>query len=643
MTSPGHWALALFLCLLSFQLGLSMELGWVIWLGPLLSIIGALQLFKVERPTWGLTLVLLGGGGFLGDQVLADWALERSWAQRNSLAAGIILSLLLYLLWLYAARNKQRASAVVERDTQTILVLGMLPLLLGAPPEASLVAVGDHSAALLVGAGLLLATVAMLADRVGPSFLKRLLLLLPMLALTPIITVTLNQAQGPALAALSNLFPEPDRQARTGFSPNQSLRPSLFVRPSTRPVMRIEAERQPLPYLAGNRLNLLNSELEWIAAERPTSALTIIDAVELDNGDWRWTLPNHHVGSDRLPAQTINLYSLASDGYLFMPPDTDSVSGAFTTLSRSPADVVTPDYERGADRRWQIVTGGTPVADVNDPRNLLLPDFWDNSLQARADELAGDSQSQTVQNIINYFAPRPYSLQTNFDPDQPFHDFFLNDQAGYCFWFASASALALRANGIPSRLVGGYLVHEKISSNRWLVRERDAHSWVEWQDSEGLWHTIDPTPASIEAFFANYRSSALSHWYHNTAANWQALVDRILADELSANLVRWGGVAILLFLFVREYRRIRGQQASLSSHQLRWQKLWQRFLKLSKMQPEESWTLSRIEQELPADLSDAKRAGLVAFLRAYNESRFNPDGDRQLAELERQLDQLRAT
>ncbi|HIA05094.1 MAG TPA: transglutaminase domain-containing protein, partial [Myxococcales bacterium] len=49
------------------------------------------------------------------------------------------------------------------------------------------------------------------------------------------------------------------------------------------------------------------------------------------------------------------------------------------------------------------------------------------------------------------------------------HDFFLNEKAGYCFWFASATTLALRANGIPSKLVSGYMVHERLSSQLWLV------------------------------------------------------------------------------------------------------------------------------------------------------------------------------
>jgi hypothetical protein len=66
--------------------------------------------------------------------------------------------------------------------------------------------------------------------------------------------------------------------------------------------------------------------------------------------------------------------------------------------------------------------------------------------------------------------------------------------------------------------------------------------------------------------------------YHRVAGQWQKLIDAVLANELMADLVRYGGLLILLFLFVREYRRIRGRQEKLDSRAIRWQKLWQRFL-----------------------------------------------------------------
>jgi hypothetical protein len=73
--------------------------------------------------------------------------------------------------------------------------------------------------------------------------------------------------------------------------------------------------------------------------------------------------------------------------------------------------------------------------------------------------------------------------------------FLFDDRAGYCEQFATAEVLMLRGLGIPARLATGYapgeyapLLHQAI------VRERDAHAWVEvWLDGHG-WVPMDPSP-----------------------------------------------------------------------------------------------------------------------------------------------------
>ena len=55
----GQIFLSLFLALQSLHLGLSMELTIVIWAGIGLSVLGSLRLVQVERPTWGLSFVLV--------------------------------------------------------------------------------------------------------------------------------------------------------------------------------------------------------------------------------------------------------------------------------------------------------------------------------------------------------------------------------------------------------------------------------------------------------------------------------------------------------------------------------------------------------------------------------------------------------
>ncbi|CAN0496362.1 unnamed protein product, partial [Discosporangium mesarthrocarpum] len=249
-------------------------------------------------------------------------------------------------------------------------------------------------------------------------------------------------------------------------------------------------------------------------------------------------------------------------------------------------------------------------------------EFWDEELQAHSAGFAADNRQATADNIVTYFLGRDYTLQTDFDPQQPFHDFYLNDKAGYCFWFASATTLALRANGIPSRLVGGYLVHEQLNEELYLVRERDAHSWVEWQDEDGYWHTVDPTPASIAAFFGGYDSPPLSQWYHRLAGQWQAFVDAVLDNQFAATAITWGGLGVLVFLFAREYRRIRTRREAGTDTARRWRRLWQRFLKTTGLPEQPSWTAAAYAANLPQDWDEQRRASAQRFLEIYGQYRF---------------------
>ncbi|MFP4322511.1 MAG: transglutaminaseTgpA domain-containing protein, partial [Anaerolineales bacterium] len=60
-------------------------------------------------------------------------------------------------------------------------------------------------------------------------------------------------------------------------------------------------------------------------------------------------------------------------------------------------------------------------------------------------------------------------------------DWFVFDiQRGYCNYYASAMILMLRSQGIPARMAAGFSQGEfDPANNQYLVRERDAHTWVE--------------------------------------------------------------------------------------------------------------------------------------------------------------------
>lgn len=78
----------------------------------------------------------------------------------------------------------------------------------------------------------------------------------------------------------------------------------------------------------------------------------------------------------------------------------------------------------------------------------------------------------------------------------PYDEFLFETKRGFCEHYAGSFALLMRAAGIPARVVTGYLGGEvNPLSRELLVRQADAHAWVEvWLEGRG-WIRIDPTSA----------------------------------------------------------------------------------------------------------------------------------------------------
>jgi transglutaminase-like putative cysteine protease len=82
----------------------------------------------------------------------------------------------------------------------------------------------------------------------------------------------------------------------------------------------------------------------------------------------------------------------------------------------------------------------------------------------------------------------------------PLDAFLIDTKEGYCQHFSGAMALLLRMGGIPARVATGFTAGGfSKRRNAWIVRDTDAHAWVEaWYDELG-WVTYDPTPDATPA------------------------------------------------------------------------------------------------------------------------------------------------
>lgn len=76
-------------------------------------------------------------------------------------------------------------------------------------------------------------------------------------------------------------------------------------------------------------------------------------------------------------------------------------------------------------------------------------------------------------------------------------DFLLEERRGHCERFASALALLLRMQGIPTRVMVGYVPGPANVLTGWTtVRQMDAHAWTEAFFDDRGWVTLDATPRS---------------------------------------------------------------------------------------------------------------------------------------------------
>ncbi len=114
---------------------------------------------------------------------------------------------------------------------------------------------------------------------------------------------------------------------------------------------------------------------------------------------------------------------------------------------------------------------------------------------AQAGDLSALAQALRLRDYlrVNYC----YSLDARAAPEgRDFVDFFLFDEKkGYCSYHASALAVMLRAIGIPSRYVEGYIAQRAEEDGSAIVKQRDAHSWVEAYIEPYGWVTLEATPA----------------------------------------------------------------------------------------------------------------------------------------------------
>jgi protein-glutamine gamma-glutamyltransferase len=173
---------------------------------------------------------------------------------------------------------------------------------------------------------------------------------------------------------------------------------------------------------------------------------------------------------------------------------------------------------------------------------LQLPE----KLDARIPELARKITESANNPYDKALAMENY-LRTNFGYTlrlagkpgaDPLAYFLFESRSGHCEYFASAMAVMLRTLGIPSREVNGFLPGEYNDvGGDYIVRARDAHSWVEAYFPGSGWLTFDPTPsASVEEAGLFSRLPLYLDWFQLAWSEWVINYDLTHQTELARNV-----------------------------------------------------------------------------------------------------------
>jgi transglutaminase-like putative cysteine protease len=145
-------------------------------------------------------------------------------------------------------------------------------------------------------------------------------------------------------------------------------------------------------------------------------------------------------------------------------------------------------------------------------RNLRLPPGSNPRTSEFARELRNkfpDDRS-LIADVLSRFRNENfvYTLSPPLLGKHPVDEFLFETRRGFCEHYASAFTVLMRAAGIPARVVTGYLGGEVNPVGEYiLVRQADAHAWVEiWLENTG-WVRVDPTaavsPARVERGIAS--------------------------------------------------------------------------------------------------------------------------------------------
>ncbi|MGA7616066.1 MAG: transglutaminaseTgpA domain-containing protein [Thermoanaerobaculia bacterium] len=185
-------------------------------------------------------------------------------------------------------------------------------------------------------------------------------------------------------------------------------------------------------------------------------------------------------------------------GALFLPVGTFEVSGVPDLTQHRKGDYRVPPYtpnpvDYQASMSRDVVEFGPPPSfpdyPVTPEEAVMAKRIVGDARTAR--EIGARIEAYMSRNFT--YVPDPASIGRPISVE----DFLLRERRGHCEYFAAGMTVLVSSLGVPARIAGGYYGGElNPLTGYFIVREKDAHAWVEIYDGQ-KWLTFDPTPPSL--------------------------------------------------------------------------------------------------------------------------------------------------
>lgn len=191
---------------------------------------------------------------------------------------------------------------------------------------------------------------------------------------------------------------------------------------------------------------------------------------------------------------------------LVLPSETSSLEiDFFPSLGLDPGGaVLLPVGQRRETLRYQVELAPGPViaAQLDTHPESDLTALGADAATPRMRELArsvmGEGSPEERLDRLEEHLLTEYAYTTDMlgrTGESPIEDFLFTFRSGHCEFFATAMVLMLRAEGIPARFVTGFLGAEfNPLESYYIVRQQNAHAWVEAFTPSRGWQIYDPTP-----------------------------------------------------------------------------------------------------------------------------------------------------